>query len=78
MENIEKRIIKVYIKLNKNNEITQITSSSFLKDESGWIKLYEGLDKDYIDKYGKNIVKPLMNPNGTYNYLYIDGKIVEN
>lgn len=68
--------IKVYIKVGKNNAITHIQSSVFLKDAIGWIKVDEGGGDKYAYPQNYYLEKTLyvdMIPR----YKYIDGAIVE-
>ena len=85
-ENLEKNIIeepcseptKVYVKVNTNNEIIDINSKYFIKDFTGWIKIDEGYGDKYAHAQGHYFDKPLMNEDGSYNYSFIDGQIIEN
>ncbi|MFT8347677.1 hypothetical protein [Clostridium saccharoperbutylacetonicum] len=69
--------IKVYVKIDSNNIITQIDSSIFLFDVEGWIQIDEGLGDRYSHAQGNYLDKPLMDMQGKYNYKLMDGKIVE-
>lgn len=78
MEEMIEQPIKVYVKVNTNNEIIEVGSSVFIQDTTGWVEI----DKDFGDKYAhaqsQYFENPLMNEDGTYNYSYTDGQIVEN
>lgn len=69
--------IKVFIKVNITNEVTAINSDIFLSDLSEWIKIDEGYGDKFALAQNNYLDKPLMSRDGTYNYLYIDGQIVE-
>ena len=77
---MENKII-VYAKLNENNEITELQSSIFLRDVTGWTKIDEGQEGDkYAHPQGNyfdvnNDDKPLRDELGRSNYKYTDGKI---
>ena len=62
---------KVYIKL-KNNYVSAINSSAFLRDLTDWIEIDSG--KTYKYRYAQNnyLDKPLFNRKGAYQYKYID------
>lgn len=76
IEEIVEQPIEVYIKINANNEIIEVGSSIFIKDLTSWIKIDEGYGDKYAHAQSQYFDKPLMNENGTYNYKYINGKVV--
>ena len=67
--------IKVYVKLNENNVITQINSSIFLKDMTDYICIDEGTGDKYAHAQGNYLPKGLTDDKGRYNYKY-DKKLV--
>lgn len=67
--------IKVYIKVNANNEIVNVGSSVFIKDLTGWIEIDEGFGDKYSHAQSQYFDKSLMNEDGTYNYTYENGKV---
>lgn len=69
--------IKVYVKVNENNEIINVGSSIFIKDTTGWIEIDQGFGDKFAHAQSQYFAKPLMNDNGKYNYKYINNKIVE-
>lgn len=75
---IEEQItpISVYIKVNSNNEITDIGSDIFIKNLNGWIKIDEGYGDKYAHAQGSYLDKPLINENGGYNYKFIGGGVI--
>lgn len=70
-------MIKVYVKTNEENYITEINSSIFLADTSGWIEIDEGYGDKYAHAQGNYLDKPLYDEQGRYNYKLIDGEVVE-
>lgn len=68
MEN--KMLIKVYVKINENNEITDIISNIFLKDTSGWLFLDEGYGDKFAHAQTSYFEKPIMNEDGSFNYKF--------
>lgn len=62
--------IKVYIKVNENNDITDVASSVFLKNTTGWIFIDEGFGDKFAHAQSQYFEKPLMNEDGTYNFKY--------
>lgn len=67
--------IKVYIKINSANEVTEINSKIFISDLSGWIKVDEGYGDKYAHAQGHYLDDPIMNENGQYNYIYMNNQI---
>lgn len=69
--------IKVYVKVDSNNVITQVDSSIFLFEVEDWIKVDEGQGDKFSHAQGNYLDKPLMDMQGKYNYKLVDSKIVE-
>lgn len=76
MEEIKEQPIKVYIKINANNEIVEVGSSIFIKDFTSWIEIDEGYGDKYSHAQSQYFDKPLMNEDGTYNYKYEYGRVI--
>ena len=68
--------IKVYIKTNDYDEITDINSSIFIEDLSDWIEVDEGFGDKYAHAQGHYLDEPLLYSIGSYNYVYKDNVIV--
>lgn len=68
--------IKVYIKINENNEITDINSSIFIQDSTGWIEIDSGFGDKYAHSQSHYLDNTLINDEGEYNYKYENGKII--
>lgn len=64
--------IKVYVKLNENNVITQINSSIFLKDTTDYIEIDEGQGDKFSHAQSQYLPKGLVDEQGRYNYKLID------
>lgn len=75
MEEIKEQPIKVYVKINANNEIIEVGSSIFIKDLTGWIEIDEGYGDKYSHAQSQYFDKPLTNEDGTYKYTYENGKV---
>ena len=69
--------IKVYIKIDENNCITDIDSSIFLNSTQNYICIDEGNGDEYSHAQGNYLSKPLTDSKGRYNYKYLDNKVVE-
>lgn len=67
--------IKVYIKVNSNNEVVDINSEIFIKDFTGWIEIDSGFGDKYAHAQSQYLDEPLMSEDGKLNYKYIDGTI---
>ncbi|MBO7714955.1 MAG: hypothetical protein J6S85_15410 [Methanobrevibacter sp.] len=70
-------MIKVYIKVNEQHEITEVGSSIFIDDLTGWTYLDEGTGDKYAHAQNNYFDKPVINEDGSYNYLFINGKVYE-
>jgi len=68
---------KVYIKVDENNNITEVNSSAFLSDTTGYIEIDEGIGDKYHHAQGNYLEKGLVDEHGRYNYRYVDGQVVE-
>lgn len=73
----ELKPIKVYIKINSNNEIIEVGSSVFINDLTGWVEIDGGFGDKYAHAQSQYFDKPLMNDDGSYNYSYIGGRVTE-
>ena len=69
--------IKVYIKIDYNNCITDINSSIFLSSTQNYICIDEGNGDKYSHAQGNYLSKGLSDNQGRYNYKYVDNKVVE-
>ena len=67
----------VYIKINGSSCITDINSSAFITDHSGWIEIDRGEGDRYHHAQGNYLDKPITTSEGFYQYKYIDGNVVE-
>ena len=76
MEELEQSI-KVYIKVNSNNEVIDINSDIFIKDLTNWVYIDEGFGDKYAHAQSQYLEKGLINEDGRYNYKYINGGIAE-
>ena len=74
---MEENTIKVYIKTNENNIITDINSSIFLNSIEGYIQIDEGSGDKYAHAQGNYLEKSLFDESSRFNYKFEDGKILE-
>ena len=72
-----KETIKVYVKINENNIITDINSSIFLNSIEGYTQIDEGSGDKYAHAQCNYLDKGLSDRSGRYNYKFEDGKILE-
>ena len=75
---MEDQPIKVYIRINANNEIIDINSEIFITDLTSWVEIDSGFGDKYAHAQSQYFDKPILNEDGQYNYKYIDNKVVEN
>jgi hypothetical protein len=69
--------IKVYIKVNEFNEIVDILSSVFLKNNTGWIMIDEGYGDKYAHAQSQYLDNSLTDMEGSYIYKFINGNIIQ-
>mgnify|MGYP000859447080 CR=1 FL=1 len=67
----------VYIKTNKNNDITLITSS-LIDTQGDKIKIDRGYGDKYAHAQNNYLEKELINKDGSYNYKFLNDKIIVN
>lgn len=68
--------IKVYVKIDINNVVTDINSNIFIQDIINWIQIDEGQGDKYSHAQNNYLEKGLMS-DGKYNYKLVDNKPVE-
>ena len=76
---MEENLIKVYVKLDSNNCITQIDSSIFIQDTTGWTQIDEGTGDKYSHAQSMYLSseKSVIDMQGRLNYKLVDNKPVE-
>ncbi|WP_252251309.1 hypothetical protein [Clostridium sp. VAP52] len=74
---MEENKIKVYVKIDENNCITDINSSIFLNDTKDYICIDEGIGDKYSHAQGNYLDKGLRDNQGRDNYKYVYNKIIE-
>lgn len=77
MEKLKQEKVKVYIKVDENNNIIAINSSIFLKDTTNWIEIDEGFGDKFCHAQGNYLEKPIKDIKNDWNYKYINNKIVK-
>lgn len=70
-------MIYVYVKINDKNYITDINSSIFLADTTGWAKIDEGEGDKYAHAQGNYLLKPIRDEYGRFNYCLNNGAVCE-
>lgn len=75
---MEEQPIKVYVKVNSNNEIVEVGSSVFINDLTGWVEIDSGFGDKFAHAQSQYFENPLMNDDVSYNYSYIGGRVIEN
>ena len=71
----EERGIKVYIRVNENNEVVEINSEIFITDFTGWILIDEGFGDKYAHAQGNYLGENLTDDDGNYKFIYKNGKL---
>ena len=67
----------VYVKTDEKNRITDINSSAFISDISGWTKIDSGDGDRYHHAQGNYLPKPITDDNGVYRYKFENGAVCE-
>ncbi|MCJ7855105.1 hypothetical protein MUJ63_02180 [Lachnospiraceae bacterium NSJ-143] len=73
----EENRIKVYIKTDDNGNITDVNSSIFLDNTTGWTEIDEGTGDRYAHAQGHYFDKPITTDEGVYRYKYAGGAVSE-
>ena len=66
----------VYVKADKLGLITEINSSAFIIDTSGWTPIDEGVGDKYHHAQNNYLDKSVFDDNGICNFKLVDGKPV--
>lgn len=67
----------VYAKIDGKNRVTEINSSAFISDISGWVEIDSGDGDKYHHAQGNYLPLPIMDENGCYRYKFENGEISE-
>ena len=62
-------MIQVYAKADAAERVEELGSSVFLTDLTGWVQIDEGEGDRYAHAQGNYLEKPLMDADGTHNYM---------
>lgn len=66
----------VYVKTNSDGVITEVNSSAFISDTTGWTYIDKGDGDKYHHAQGNYFDIPIIDGQGIYNYKLVDGKPV--
>lgn len=69
--------MRVYIKTDSKNRITEINSELFIPDVSGWVEIDSGDGDKFAHAQGNYLPRSLRDENGVYRYKFIDGAVCE-
>ena len=67
----------VYAKPNENSYITDVNSSAFLSDTTGWVEIDRGTGDRYHHAQGNFFEKPIVTDGGAYQYKLVNKQPVE-
>lgn len=70
-------MIKVFVKLDSNNVITEINSDIFLDSTNGYVQIDEGEGDKYAHCQNQYLEKNLRDMTNRYNYTYVNGAVHE-
>ena len=74
----EEQPVKVYVEVDKDNNIIKVFSSDFEDPTETSIKIDEGFGDKFRHAQSQYFEKPLMNDDGTYNYKFENNKVIDN
>ena len=69
--------MRVFIKIDNNNRVTDANSEIFITDISGWIEIDSGNGDRFAHAQNSYFPKPITDDNGVYRYKYENGAICE-
>ena len=69
--------MRVFIKTDSQNRVTDINSEIFISDLTGWVEIDSGSGDKYAHAQGNYLPKSIMNDNGIYRYKYENGVVCE-
>ncbi len=67
----------VFVNSNASGYITEVNSSAFLPDTTGWVAIDRGNGDKYHHAQNKYLPQPLRMDGGAWRYKLVDGKPVE-
>jgi hypothetical protein len=70
-------MIKVYCKIDGNNNIVEIQSEMFIKDKNGWILIASGDGDKYSHADSMYLEKGLTDIQGRFNYKLLGNSVIE-
>ena len=69
--------MRVYIKIDSENRVTDVNSEIFITDISGWIEIDNGDGDRFTHARGNYLPEPIITEEGYYRYKYENGNVVE-
>lgn len=69
--------MRVFIKTDSKNRITDINSEIFISDFSGWTEIDSGDGDKFAHAQGNYFPKPVTDENGVYRYKFENGAVCE-
>lgn len=67
----------VYVKTDISGYITDVNSSAFLSDITGWVEIDSGFGDKYHHAQGNYFPKPIIAGDYAYQYKLVDGVPIE-
>ena len=67
----------VFVNSNASGYITEVNSSAFLPDTTGWVAIDRGNGDKYHHAQNNYFSQPITTDGGAYRYKLVDGKPVE-
>ena len=76
MPEIKEAEYTVYVKIDDIGRVTEINSSAFIPDISGWINIDNGCGDKYHHAQGNYLEHSIVDRYGLYNYKLVNGNVV--
>ena len=67
----------VFVNSNASGYITEVNSSAFLPDTTGWVAIDKGFGDKYHHAQNNYFDQPIRTKSGVYRYKLVNGKPVE-
>lgn len=67
----------VFVNSNASGYITEVNSSAFLPDTTGWVAIDRGNGDKYHHAQNNYLPQPLRTDGGAWRYKLVDGQVVE-
>ena len=67
----------VYVKTDESGFITDVNSSVFIENTTGWIEIDRGIELHFYHAQGNYFPEPIMTESGVWRYKLTNGAVAE-